>query len=81
MHKLRSTGGSDFISVSEKIILTSDSLSPGSRTPFSVPIIDDTQVDPDESFSLHLSASSPGILINTSSALVTIIDDDGMYQE
>lgn len=58
----------------EKIILTD--LSPGSRTPFSITIINDPDIDPDESFTLLLNPSSPGILINTSVAVVTIIDDD-----
>ena len=65
----------DFIPLSDKIILSA--VTPGNRIPFTVTIINDTQTDPNESFTLLLSASSPGIVINSSSALVTIIDDDG----
>ena len=61
----------------EKIILTD--VSPGSRAPLSVTIINDTDVEREESFSLLLSPSSPGILINASMAIVTIVDDDCEY--
>ena len=61
----------------EKIILTD--VSPGSRTPFSVTIINDTDVEREESFSLLLNPSSPGVLVNTSMATVTIVDDDCEY--
>lgn len=61
----------------KKIILTD--VTPGSRTPFSVTIINDTDVEREESFSLLLSPSSPGILVNASMATVTIVDDDSEY--
>ena len=69
------TGGADFVPLVKSIMLTG--VSPGGLTPFNVSIVNDFDVEPEKSFTLLLSLSSPGTLINMSIATVTIVDDDG----
>ena len=41
-----------------------------------IPIINDTLIEPDETFTVALSAPSNGVVLGTSSATVTIVSDD-----
>ena len=42
-----------------------------------VPIIDDSNVEPTEIFSVTLSATQPHVVIGDGTATITILDDDG----
>ena len=59
-----------------EMILLSD-VSPGSRTSFTLTVIDDNDLELDETFFLLLDPLSPGVLINSTMAVVIIVDDDG----
>ena len=78
-HYLSSSGGADYIPIMTIIHLTGINISPGSRHSFTIPVIDDNNLEPDETLFLLLNSSSPGVLVNSSTAMavVIIVDDDG----
>lgn len=71
------SGGADYATKMETIHLSDVSL--GSQTSFTLTIIDDDDLEPEETLFLLLSPLSPGVLINSSMAVVIILDDDGQY--
>ena len=61
------------------ISLTGIDVSPGSQRLFTITIIDDSDLESDETFFLLLNPLNPGVLVNSSMAMavVIIVDDDG----
>ena len=43
-----------------------------------IEIINDSEVETSETFTLHLTSFSPNVVIDTPSATVTIVDDDSI---
>ena len=80
-HYLSSSGGADYIPIMTIIGLTGINVSPGSRHSFIITVIDDNDLELDETFFLFLNPLSPGVLVNSSMAMavVIIVDDDGQY--
>ena len=72
-------GGADYIPSVIMIRLTGVNVSPGGRHLFTITIVDDSNLEPEEKFFLLLTPSGPGVLVNSSLAMavVIIVDDDG----
>ena len=64
----------DYRLVQKSITLTS--LSPGNSSAVSIEIVDDNRKESNETFSIHLNTSDPGVFIKVSNVRVTIIDND-----
>ena len=79
MYYLSSTGGADYIPFSTIVQLTGVNVSPGSQQTFTIVVIDDNNLEPNETFFLILDPLSPGVLVNSSMAMavVIIVDNDG----
>lgn len=77
-HCYKHTENLDFYPLSNDVILTS--LLPGTRSSsVDIGIIDDSLVEPNETFVVMLTSSAPGVLIEDPRGTVTIIDNDGNY--
>ena len=70
-------GGSDFISVSE--VLTFEPSLNGSRLCVMVDVINDSVLEEEQTFFLVLSAADPDIAVQEDSAVVFIMDNDGIF--
>ena len=68
--------GTDYVSSSGTLSFDSDNLV---RTIY-VNISDDSDLEFNEDFVIELDANTTGVVVNPSSATITIIDNDGQYQ-
>lgn len=70
--------GADFVGVNATFTFATGTPS-GTSVPGAVTIVNDTAVEPAESFTLTLAAETAGVSVTTGAAVVTLYDDDQVY--
>ena len=65
----------DFIALTQTLYLTTGQ-SPGSSVCTDIYIVDDSEVEGDETFAVSLSTTYPGVSVSRSTSVVEILDND-----